>query len=134
MQRVGRRRWVQSCDLVWYVAIVMPPGGQTRGRVDGSEVVTVVVVHDVIFGRFRSIILPPEFFGGCEHLYRIEVGKLIEFVHFKPKKERISLPIAARAIRTMSSNIRKKRNQKRNHGSRCCHECTKENPFEIHHQ
>ena len=105
MQRVGQRMWVQSCDLVWYVAIVMPPGGQTRGQVDGSEVVTVVVFHDVIFGRHRSIILPPEFFGGCKHLYRIEVGELIEFVHFKPKKERISLPIAARAMRTINSNI-----------------------------
>ena len=112
----------------------MPPGGQTRGQVDGSEVVTVVVVHDVIFGRHRSIILPPEFFGGCEDLYRIEVGKLIEFVHFKPKNLRVDRPNWAMTIKTRSSNIRRKRNQRRNLSPHCCHEWTTENPFEIHHQ
>ena len=100
--------------VVVHVAIVMPPGGQTRGRVDGLEVVTVVVVPDVIFGRFRSIIFPPEFFGGCEHLYRIEVGKLIEFVHFKPKNLRADRPNWAMTIKTRSSNIRRKCNHQRN--------------------
>ena len=108
--------------VVVHVAIVMPPGGQTRGRVDGLEVVTVVVVHDVIFGRHRSIILPPEFFSGCEHLYRIEVGKLIEFVHFRPKNLRADRPNWARTIKTRSSNIRRKRNQRRNLSPHCCHE------------
>ena len=108
--------------VVVHVAIVMPPGGQTRGPVDGLEVVTVVVVPDVIFGRFRSIIFPPEFFSGCEHLYRIEVGKLIEFVHFSLKNLRMDRPNWAMTIKTRSSNIRRKRNLRRNLSPHCCHE------------
>ena len=120
--------------VVCHVAIVSDRPSLEKGRCDTSKVVLIIVVHDVAVIWLLWLFIIPAGFFLQEHVGAVQISNCFEVVHFKPKKLRNSLPIAARAMITSSSTIRRKHNQKRNLSPHCCHERTTESPSERCHQ